>query len=89
MVECKASKTVQLSMAGPLTALRRSMGDRGFVRLTVVHRTSYTAPPTRALAPGVDALDVRMFVDDLGGVPARSPKAAVRRHDPILASLAR
>jgi predicted AAA+ superfamily ATPase len=71
MVECKASKTVQPAMAGPLGSLRRSMGDRTPVRLSVVHRTSKTAPPTRALAPGIEALDVRAFVDDLN---ARSPQ---------------
>jgi hypothetical protein len=41
----------------------------------VVHRESPTAPLTRALAPAVEALDVRAFVDDLN----RGPKAAVRR----------
>jgi predicted AAA+ superfamily ATPase len=79
MVECKASKTVHPSMAGPLASLRRSMSDRAPVRLSVVHRASTTAPPTRALAPGVEALDVRAFVDDLNARPGRSRKAAVRR----------
>jgi DNA-binding helix-hairpin-helix protein with protein kinase domain len=62
-----------------LASLRRSMSDRAPVRLSVVHRASTTAPPTRALAPGVEALDVRAFVDDLNARPGRSPKAAVRR----------
>ncbi len=79
MVECKASKTVQPAMAGPLGALRRSMGDRTSVRLTVVHRESTTAPPSCALAPGVDALDVRSFADALGGGPKRTAKTKVRR----------
>ncbi len=65
MVECKASKTVQPSMAGPLASLRRSMGDQASVRLSVVHRPSTTAPPVRALAPGIEALDVPAFVDHL------------------------
>jgi predicted AAA+ superfamily ATPase len=78
MVECKASKTVQPAMARPLESLRRSMGDREPVRLTVVHRTSTTAPPSRGLAPGVEALDVRGFVDALGGRPARERKAGKR-----------
>ena len=79
MVECKASRTVQPSMAGPLASLRRSMGDGTPVRSSVVHRTSTTAPQTRALAPGVEALDVRAFVADLNARPARSPKAGARR----------
>lgn len=78
MVECKASKTVQPAMARPLESLRRSMGDREPVRLTVVHRASTTAPPSRGLAPGVEALDVRGFVDALGGRPARERKAGKR-----------
>jgi hypothetical protein len=68
MVECKASRTVQPSMAGPLASLRRAMGDPAPVRVSVVHRTSTTAPLTRALAPGIEALDVRAFVDDLNSV---------------------
>jgi hypothetical protein len=78
MVECKASKTVQPAMAGPLESLRRSMGDHGLVRLTVVHRASTTAPPSRVLAPGVDARDVQAFVDALGGKAAGPRKARKR-----------
>jgi hypothetical protein len=33
--------------------------------MTVVHRKSRTAPATRALAPGIEALDVEAFVDVL------------------------
>jgi hypothetical protein len=79
MVECKASKTVHPSMAGPLGSLRRAMGDRAPVRSSVVHRESPSSPPTRALAPAVEALDVRAFVDDLNRGSGRSPKAARRR----------
>lgn len=79
MVECKASKTVHPSMAGPLGSLRRAMGDRASVRSSVVHRESPSSPPTRALAPAVEALDVRAFVDDLNRGSGRSPKAARRR----------
>ena len=83
MVECKASKTVHPSMAGPLASLRRTMvdraGDRAPVRMSVVHRESKTAPPTRALAPGIEALDVRAFVADLNARSGRPPKAGVRR----------
>jgi uncharacterized protein len=85
MVECKASRTVHPSMAGPMGALRRAMGERGErgdrspVRLSVVHRASTTASPTQALAPGIEALDVRAFVNDLNRGSGRSPKAGARR----------
>jgi predicted AAA+ superfamily ATPase len=75
MIECKASKTVQPAMAGPLQSLRRSMGNHTPIRAAVIHQTSTTAPPTRALAPGVEALDLRAFVSTLRGKMARSPKA--------------
>ncbi|SPE33393.1 conserved hypothetical protein [Candidatus Sulfopaludibacter sp. SbA6] len=65
MVESKASRTVHPAMAGPMGSLRRSMGGQARVRLTVVHRTSTTAPESRVLAPGVEALDIRRFVDAL------------------------
>jgi hypothetical protein len=71
MVECKASKTVQPAMAGPLLSLRRSMGERTPIRSAIVHRTSKTAPPFRAVAPGVEALDVQAFVGALGGKTLR------------------
>jgi uncharacterized protein len=74
MVECKASRTVQPSMAGPLGSLRRSMGDRETIRSSVIHRTSTTAPKTRALAPGTEALDVRAFVRDLNARSGRPSK---------------
>jgi hypothetical protein len=79
MIECKASKTVQPAMAAPITSLRRSMGHRATARLAVVHRTSAGAPPSRALAPGVEALDVRQFVDALAGRRHRAPKTAPAR----------
>jgi predicted AAA+ superfamily ATPase len=66
MVECKASKTVHPAMAAPLGSLRRSMGERAAARMSVVHRPSSTAPPSHALSPGVEALDLRAFVDALG-----------------------
>jgi predicted AAA+ superfamily ATPase len=66
MVECKASKTVQPAMAGPMNALRRSMREGAAARMSVVHRPSSAAPRSRALAPGVEALDVAAFVEELG-----------------------
>ena len=65
MAECKASKTVHPSMAGPLNSLRRSMGTLAPSRVSVVHLASPSAPPTRALVPGVEALDVSQFVTAL------------------------
>jgi predicted AAA+ superfamily ATPase len=41
MVECKAFRTVQPSMAGPLGSLRRSMGDHTPVRSSVAQRTAH------------------------------------------------
>jgi predicted AAA+ superfamily ATPase len=72
MVECKASRTVQPAMARSLASLRQAMGDRKPGRLSVVHRTSRIAPPTRALAPGVEALPLEDFVQLL----TRSKKPA-------------
>jgi hypothetical protein len=53
-------------MAKSLASLRRSMGERAPGRITVVHRASPGAPPTRVLAPGIEALNVADFVSALG-----------------------
>jgi uncharacterized protein len=74
MVECKASKTIQPSMARALGALRGAMGAEGNVRLTVVHPASASAPEMRALTPGVEALALPAFVEALGGAARRSTK---------------
>jgi predicted AAA+ superfamily ATPase len=81
MVECKAAKTVQPASTGPLQSLRRSMGDRVAVRASVVHQRSTTAPPMRALAPAVEALDLHEFIDAMerGVTPRRSAPRA-RKH---------
>jgi len=78
MVECKASRTVQPAMARPLESLRRAVGEGKPVRLTIVHRASATAPPSRGLTPGVEALDVEAFVGALAGKPARARKTRKR-----------
>ena len=67
MVECKASKTVHPSMAAALLSLGRALNNRP-ARMTVVHRPSTTGPATRAVAPGVEALDVGAFVAELNPV---------------------
>jgi hypothetical protein len=75
MVECKASRTVLPAMAKSLGSLRRSMGERAPGRVTVVHRASPGAPPTRVLAPGIEALDVADFVSALAGSGKRAARA--------------
>ncbi len=67
MVECKASKTVHPGMAAPLRALRRSMSGKTSVPMAVVHRPSASDSASRALAPGVEAVDVTQFVAALNG----------------------
>ena len=84
MVECKASKTIQPSMAGPLASLRRSMGDQAPVRLSVVHRGSTAGPLARALAPEIEAMDVRAFVDEVNDrftTAARRTRTRKARND--------
>jgi uncharacterized protein len=71
MLECKASKTVQPKMTAPLLSLGRAVTGPAQVRMTVVHRKSKTGPTTRALAPGVEALDFEAFVDTLNKPESR------------------
>jgi len=66
MAECKAAKTVQPAMAGPLLSLRRSM-SRPPARLLLVHRRPEAAPSTHALSPGVAAVDLRGLLNLLAG----------------------
>ncbi len=61
MVECKASKTVHPGMAGPMNSLRSAMGGNARVQRTVVHQVSRSAPKSKVLAPGVEALDINQF----------------------------
>jgi predicted AAA+ superfamily ATPase len=63
MVECKASKTVLPSMAGPLQSLRRSM--KRPVRAAVVHQKAKDPLPTHSIAPGVEALDLQEILASL------------------------
>jgi len=80
MVECKASKTVQPAMARPLSSLCRAMGNRAPVRSMVVHRVSTTAPPSRIVSPGIEALDVHAFVNELASPRTRVSTARKRLH---------
>ena len=72
MAECKASKTVAPAMAKPMGSLGRAMGDEVPLRSTVVHRTSKSGPATRAVAPGMEALDVPSFVEALAEIRKRT-----------------
>ena len=64
LIECKAGKTVRPAMAAPLLALRRTMGKRS-IRLIVVHGKSRSAQATRAVARGVEAIELERFVASL------------------------
>ena len=83
MVECKAAKTVQPAMARPLGLLSRAMDNRAPVRSMVVHRLSTTAPPSRVLSPGVEALDMRAFVSELANPTKRVSRARRRGHEKV------
>jgi uncharacterized protein len=64
LIECKAGKTVRPAMAAPLLALRRTMEKRS-TRLIVVYGKSRSAPSTRAVARGVEAIELERFVASL------------------------
>lgn len=74
LAECKASKTVQPAMAGPLQSLRRAMGNHEPVHAAIIHPKAAHPAPMRAVAPQVEALDVREFLDVLAGRSARPRK---------------
>jgi predicted AAA+ superfamily ATPase len=63
LIECKAGKTVRPAMAAPLLALRRTLEKRS-TRLTVVHGKSRLTLATKAVASGVEALDLEHFVSE-------------------------
>ena len=64
LIECKAGKTVRPAMVAPLLALRRTLENRS-TRMIVVHGKSRLAQVTRAVASGVEALDLARFVSEL------------------------
>jgi hypothetical protein len=64
LIEAKAGKTVRPSMASPLLSLRRAL-PKPSGRLIVVHRKSRSQLPTAAIAPGVEALDLERFIQEL------------------------
>jgi uncharacterized protein len=68
LIECRAGKTVRPAMAAPLLALRRTMEKRS-TRLIVVYGKSRSAQATRAIARGVEALELERFVASLTAGP--------------------
>jgi predicted AAA+ superfamily ATPase len=64
LIECKAGKTVRPAMAGSLLALRRTLEKRP-TRLIVVHGKSRSAQVTKAVASGVEAVELERFVASL------------------------
>jgi hypothetical protein len=69
LVEAKASKTVQPSMAGPMLSLAGAAGKRATRRI-VVYRRSRTGPVYTALAKGAEAMTLDQFSAELndGGI---------------------
>ncbi|MCC6525797.1 MAG: hypothetical protein IT373_24330 [Polyangiaceae bacterium] len=69
LVEAKASRTVTPSMAEPMrrlgTAWRKQPGTRGEVEMLLVHEAPRTPVPSRAVAPGVQALSWQELVTEM------------------------
>jgi len=61
MIECKAARTIHPAMANSLLALRRVMGRKS-ARAVVVHLSGAGEPSTRAIIPGVEAVNARTLV---------------------------
>jgi predicted AAA+ superfamily ATPase len=66
MVEAKAGRTVQSTMANPMLALKKAAGDR-VSRALVVHRKARTGLNMTTVAPGVEAIPVEQFSAILNG----------------------
>src|SRR6266852_773173 len=64
LIECKAGRTIRPAMAAPLLSLRRTLEKRP-TRLIVVHGKSLSAQATRAVARGVEAIELERFVASL------------------------
>ncbi|MBM3650759.1 MAG: ATP-binding protein [Alphaproteobacteria bacterium] len=69
LIECKAGRTVVPAMAAPLRRLAETIAQNGArrptVTMTVVHQPAKTDDAGTALAPGVQALSWRSFVESL------------------------
>jgi predicted AAA+ superfamily ATPase len=66
LVEAKASKTVQPSMAAPMLSLSRAAGDRATRRI-LVYRKPRTGPSFSAIAKGAEALTLGEFAARING----------------------
>ena len=64
LVEAKAGRTVQTTMAKPMLALKKAAGDR-VTRSIIVHRKSRSQPEMTAVVPGVEALSIERFSDEI------------------------
>jgi hypothetical protein len=74
MIECKAGGTVQPSMAKSILALRHAATSKE-VRSLLVYRPSVSAPATRVIVPGAEAIDVHALIAALSRRPRqRLPK---------------
>jgi predicted AAA+ superfamily ATPase len=74
LVEAKASKTVQPSMAAPMMSLAGATGNRASRRI-VVYRKSRTGRPFRAIAKGAEALNLEQFSAEFNGVKVKAGHA--------------
>ena len=70
MIECKAGSTIQPAMANSVLALRRAMRSKD-QRSVLVYPPSVSAPSTRVIVPGAEAVDVRAFVEKMAPPPLR------------------
>jgi len=69
LVEAKASKTLQPSMAAPMLALAGTTGDRATRRI-VVYRKPNAGVQSKALARGAEALTLEQFAAEINGAKA-------------------
>jgi predicted AAA+ superfamily ATPase len=69
LIECKATATPSPAMAAPMLklvdAMQRKRAVKGRIGMTLVHQPGKTGAVTRALSPGVTAVDWRTWVRDL------------------------
>ncbi len=64
LVEAKAGRTVQTTMAKPMLALKKAAGDR-VARSIIVHRKSRSQPEMTTVSPGIEALSIERFSDEI------------------------
>jgi len=64
LVEAKASRTIQSTMAGPLLALKKAAPDRAS-RSLIVHRKARSQTQMTTAAPGVEAMPIEQFSAEL------------------------